>query len=64
MWILWSFEQASIIGQGCVLVCTKLRENVISIMEFEGNTNAGYLECLQKYNVKLDTNNEKPRKKK
>lgn len=39
-------EQASVMGQGCVFLCAQLRENTISVLEFERRTNIAYLECL------------------
>ncbi|MEM5816094.1 MAG: hypothetical protein QXL14_03550 [Candidatus Aenigmatarchaeota archaeon] len=58
-------DEARIIGQGCVYVCTTLRENVLSIVDFESNTNTSYLDCLRKYGVKLDIDsNNKTEKKK
>lgn len=52
-------EQANTIGQGCVFICTQLREKVLSIMEFERNMNEGYLECLKKYNKENEAGKKK-----
>lgn len=58
-------DQARSIGQGCVFVCTTLRENVLSVVEFESNTNTSYLNCLKEYGVKFDVDSsDKMRKKK
>lgn len=45
-------EQATSIGTGCVVICSSIKDNVISLFEFEKNTNNAYLKCLQNSSTK------------
>lgn len=40
-------EQATSLGTGCVVICSSIKDNVLSLIEFEKNTNNAYLKCLQ-----------------
>lgn len=40
-------KQATSIGKNCTIICSTVRDGIISLDEFEKNTNDAYLKCLQ-----------------